>query len=126
MTNQEIVSTRSKASAVILGLSIVVFIFWLTSKKIDVYQLPWVGAIFELLWPPAIAGLLVLPLLSIFYWRKEHFRFNSVYLLALLILLGTIALTVFDVEELGEQHHKPVHLKTNTSKQLPWKNKLWS
>ena len=97
MKSEQTIFIRRKTSVTMLLLGVLVFIFWLTSRIINVYHFPFVGAIFELLWLPLIALTLVLPVLSFLSWRKEHFSVRSLNLYALLVVILTIFLTVFEV-----------------------------
>ena len=48
----------------ILYLSILVSIFWICSRFVNVYRFALVGAIFEILWLPMIVMLFFLPLIA--------------------------------------------------------------
>lgn len=48
----------------ILALSIVILIYWLLCKKIDVYKFTFLGVLSEILWLPMIAMLFLLPILN--------------------------------------------------------------
>ncbi len=80
-----------------LLLSLLIFCFWLMSRKINVYQFPLVGAIFELLWLPVIALTLAVPVLSFLSWRKEYFDMRSLNLYALIVVVLTIVMLIFKV-----------------------------
>lgn len=80
-----------------LLLSILVFTFWLTGREINIYRFPLVGAIFELLWLPAIALTLALPVMAFLTWRKEHFDIRSLNLYVLLVVVIAIVLLIFNV-----------------------------
>lgn len=85
---------NTRTSKIILLLSIGVFMFWLLSRAINVYDFPVAGAIFEILWLPLIALILALPIFSLIYWIQERFNLRSFYLYALLIAIITILLMV--------------------------------
>ncbi len=78
-------STNSKQSKLVLGLSILtlllVIIFW----SIDIYRYAFVGAVFELLWLFIIAAVFILPLIAIWGLFKNSFSLKSYYLLSILI-----------------------------------------
>ncbi|HMU11245.1 MAG TPA: hypothetical protein PKC54_14635 [Ferruginibacter sp.] len=76
-------------------LSISVFLFCLLGRLINVYRFAFVGAVFELLWLPAILLLLVLPILVFIYWMKERCSLRSIHLYSLLVLAATILLLLF-------------------------------
>jgi hypothetical protein len=79
----------------ILYLSILVSLFWLASRFINLYQFALVGAIFEILWLPMILMVFCLPLFSFYYLFKEKFSVNSNYLYAILIMIFTFLIILF-------------------------------
>ena len=79
----------------ILYLSILVSLFWLASRFINLYQFALVGAIFEILWLPMILMVFCLPLISFYYLFKEKFSVNSTYLYAILIMIFTFLIILF-------------------------------
>ncbi len=85
---------NSKRSKIVVCLSIVVLLFWLLSRIINVYRFAFVGAVFEILWLPMLALLFIIPILSwVFFW-KERFNRKSFYLYALLISIAAIIIVV--------------------------------
>ena len=77
----------------ILIVSGLTWSFWIVGRTINVYQSKVVGAMYELLWLPAILGFFSLPILSFYFWRKEKFKIASKFfylfmwtLLSILIL----------------------------------------
>lgn len=89
------VMQRSKASIIVFILSIVVLVFWLIAKSIDIYRYAVVGAIFEILWFLMLGLFFVLPILSFFLWRQEKFKLRSLYPYAILINVLSILLMIF-------------------------------
>jgi cytochrome bd-type quinol oxidase subunit 2 len=85
----------SKTSKITLLLGILVAIFWITAKNSDVYDNALKGAIFEILWLPMLAALLILPLISLILWRKEKFSARSLYLYTFLIVGAAAMIAVF-------------------------------
>ena len=79
----------------VLFLSILVSLFWLASRFINIYQFALVGAIFEILWLPMILMVFCLPLISLNYLFKEKFNANSTYLYAILIMSFTFSIFLF-------------------------------
>ena len=79
----------------VLFLSILVSLFWLASRFINIYQFALVGAIFEILWLPMILMVFGLPLISLYYLFKEKFNANSTYLYAILIMSFTFSIFLF-------------------------------
>lgn len=76
-------------------LSIAVFLFCLLSRSFNVYRFALTGAVFELLWLPAMLLLLVLPVFVFIYWMKDKFSLRSIHLYSLLVLAATILLILF-------------------------------
>ena len=79
----------------VLFLSILVSLFWLASRFINLYQFALVGAIFEILWLPMILMVFCLPVISFYYLFKEKFNVNSTYLYAILIMSFTFLIFLF-------------------------------
>lgn len=90
MTDQQTAIKNNKSSKLYFLLSLIVFIFWLLSRVINVYQFALVGAIFEILWLPVILLTFVLPVLSLISWSKEKFILRSLHLLTLFIIVITL------------------------------------
>jgi hypothetical protein len=80
------VSFTSKKSKAVFILSIIVSVFWVMGQSFNVYYFAVVGAIFEILWLPMIALLIILPIVSLLYLVKEKFNLKSLYLHSFLIL----------------------------------------
>jgi hypothetical protein len=80
------VSCTSKKSKVVFILSIIVSVFWVMGQSFNVYYFAVVGAIFEILWLPMIALLIILPIVSLIYLVKEKFNLKSLFLYSFLIL----------------------------------------
>ncbi len=94
--SQEINSFKNtRISKTFFLLSVLVFVIWLAGQIINVYRFAVVGAIFEILWLPMFAILLVLPIMSFIFWVKEKFNLRSFYLFTILIVITTILLMVF-------------------------------
>lgn len=96
MTDQLAGIKKNRTSKLYLILSMVVFIFWLLSRVINVYHFAFVGAIFEILWFPVILLMLILPVLTLISWRNEKFNLCSLHLFALIIIaITTIMIFLF-------------------------------
>jgi hypothetical protein len=80
--------TSKKPKAVFI-LSILASVFWYIGQTVNVYYFAVVGVIFEILWLPMIALLIVLPIFSLIYLVKEKFNLKSLYLYSFLILMFT-------------------------------------
>ncbi len=59
---------------IIFMLNLINFLFWITANSINVYKYAVVGAIFEMMWLFMVAGMFVLPVLSVIFWRKKKFQ----------------------------------------------------
>ncbi len=81
---------NSKKPRLVLILSVITAVFWYIGQSFNVYYFAVVGAVFEILWLPMIASLIILPILSLFYLIKEKFNLTSLYLYSFLILIATI------------------------------------
>lgn len=84
-----------RLSKILFILLISVFLFWFFAKGTNVYAYAIVGAIFELLWMPAIAITFSIPCVSAYFWIKEKCRFSSVYLSIMLLSLIVILWVVY-------------------------------
>jgi len=80
----------AKRDIVILGLTIIVSLYWLLSQLINVYQVGWLDAVYELLWVFMLIGLVALPVLSFIYWIKTKFSFRSLYFYSFILSVGTV------------------------------------
>jgi predicted neutral ceramidase superfamily lipid hydrolase len=85
------VSTSGK---IVLVSAILVSLFWWLTKTVDIYKNAIVGAIFEILWLPMLALLFILPVISLFFWRKDKFSVQSLFLYSMLIGLTTAIWTI--------------------------------
>ena len=74
----------------LLFFNCLTLLFWLFSQTINVYKSKVVGAIFEILWLPAILSLFSLPLFSFYFWHKDKFKISSKYLYLLIWTLMSI------------------------------------
>ncbi len=84
-----ITGNKSNKPQIVFGLSILTAIYWCLGQLIDVYDLAVVGAIFEILWLPMLAMLVILPIICVINLVKEKFKVNSLYLYSFLIILST-------------------------------------
>lgn len=73
-------------------LSLLSVIYWLVANSINVYQYAFVGALFELTSILMLIVLLVVPILSLYYWYKEKFNLKSIYFYAMVISTVTLVL----------------------------------
>lgn len=87
--------TSQAIGKVVLALSVFVLLFVVVSRLINVYQISFVGAIFEILWLPVILLLFILPVLSIIYWIQENFNPKSIYLFSIVLGIAAVVLMVY-------------------------------
>lgn len=87
--------TSEAIGKVLLALSVFVLFFVGLSRLLNVYQISFVGAIFEILWLPVILLLFILPVLSIIYWIQEKFNPKSIYLYSIVLGIAAIVLMVY-------------------------------
>jgi len=95
MIESSIVLQNSRTAKIILIFTIANALFWGLGKSINVYSLPVVGAIFEILWLPALIGLFILPILAIIFWFKDKFIFKSLNIYSIVIAVITVIVTIF-------------------------------
>lgn len=83
---------NSKNGKLIFIISFVVFAFYFFVYIVatDVYRYAVVGAIYELLWLPMLASLLVVPIVSvtIFFKRERHAKLYAA--LSILLIVSSI------------------------------------
>ena len=87
--------TNQAIGKVVLALSIFVLVFVGLSRLLNVYQVAFLGAIFEILWLPVILLLFILPILSIIYWIQEKFNPKSIYLYSIVLGIAAVILMVY-------------------------------
>ncbi|MBL0183819.1 MAG: hypothetical protein IPP96_16650 [Chitinophagaceae bacterium] len=85
----------SNYGRIFLVLSLAVLLFWVLSQVVDVYHFAFVGAVFEILWLPMLAALVILPVLSFIFWRNEKYNTRSLYFFSMLIVIATVLLMTF-------------------------------
>ncbi len=67
----------------LLALSISMLLYWLLCKSTDVYKYTILGVLYEILWFPMVAMLLVLPILNGYFIIKNQNRVIHYFILAL-------------------------------------------
>lgn len=82
-------SNNSAIPRFLLFASIFTAAFWVFANLIDIYRVQLVGVVFEMLWLPMLAGLFVLPVISVYFLLKEKFSFRSFPFYSLIILIST-------------------------------------
>ena len=86
---------HSRTSKIVFILSIAVAGYWCLGQLINVYRFALLGAIFEMLWLPALAMLVGLPIISLIVVVKEKFTVQSLNIYSMLITISTILFLVF-------------------------------
>jgi hypothetical protein len=80
-----------KAAKITLVGSFVVFAFYLVGALLaDVYRYPIVGAIYELLWLPMLASLLVIPVISVLVFIRNKDKARVYAVLSVLFIITSI------------------------------------
>lgn len=93
--DKNIPANSRKRGILMFVSSILVALFWFFANTINVYEYKVIGAIFEILWLPMMAMLAVVPLLCIFFWRKEQWHFRTLYPICLTLHLLLVLFLVF-------------------------------
>ncbi len=80
---------------ILLLTSIITFLIWVVGQNSDVYRYALVGVIFEILWLPMLAIILVIPLVSFYNWYKDKFKTTSRFLYLLLWSIFSVGIIYF-------------------------------
>ena len=86
---------NSKISKVVFILSILSSGFWCLGQVMNVYRFTLVGALYEILWLPALGVLCLLPIFSLLFLVKEKGSIKSFYIYSIIISVATILSMVF-------------------------------
>ena len=84
--------SNKKLEIPILYISLITLGFVIIFSVFNAYHVAIIGAIYEILWLPAVLSAIILPVLSFFFWMKSGFQLKSKYLFALLISLGSVCI----------------------------------
>lgn len=87
---------KSKRGITMLAITIFVVVFWSLASIINVYDNKAVGAVFETLWLPMMAMLVIVPLLCVVFWRNEQWHFRTLYPICLVLHLIMVLFLVFE------------------------------
>jgi hypothetical protein len=87
--------TKARTGKIVFILSVLVCLFWFLGQGINVYHFPIVSAVFEILWFPAVALTIGLPILSFIFWSKEKFTIRSLYPYSILIVVAAVLIMIF-------------------------------
>lgn len=82
---------RSRSLLILIG-HVLLLLFFVIVRFTDVYRYKVTGAVYEILWLPALASLFMLPVLCILQWKKEKFALRSLNVISLLMVLIMLAL----------------------------------
>ena len=88
------VAFKFKKSLLLFIVSIIVSLYWFLGQVINVYSYAWLGALFEILSLPMLAGLFILPVFSFVLLMKNNFSPRSLYLYSFIISLVSMLLIV--------------------------------
>ncbi len=96
--NDHSLPSLTKKSVITFTIAIATSLYWFLAQVINVYQFPFIGAIYELLWIGMVIILFGLPVFSFVYWIKNKFSHRSLYLYSFIISTATILvlITQFD------------------------------
>lgn len=85
-----------KPAKIVLVVSIIVFTFYLVGYTLlaDVYRYPIVGTIYELLWLPMLASLLVIPIISVLVFIRNNDKSRIYTVLSVLFIITSIIIMV--------------------------------
>jgi len=77
---------HSRLSLLVFTLSVLVFLYILAGRFLSVYQYKFTGAVFEILWLPAILLAFACPVVSLIFWIRTKFDLRSLFFYSLLIV----------------------------------------
>lgn len=78
---------NSRESKMVFFLSILTSVYWCVGKLLDTNTFAFAGAVFEFLWLPMLAALIILPILSFIHLIKAKFNTRSLYLYSILVII---------------------------------------
>jgi hypothetical protein len=90
MRGNRVVNEESKIGYIILLINIVFLVAWLVENNTNVYKVPLVGAIYELIWLPLLLCLFTIPVITFILWRKHGFKLRSKFFF--LMILSVISI----------------------------------
>ncbi|WP_121666061.1 hypothetical protein [Mesonia aquimarina] len=76
-------------------VSVILLLYWLVTKTINIYDYVVLGAIYELTSLIAVAATFLLPIFSLVIWGKSKFSKGLKYFLPIFISIGTIFVMIF-------------------------------
>lgn len=84
-----------KIARIILILSLAIAIYWIIGTTVNVYHFAITGAIYEILWLPAMVMIFALPITALIFWIKEKFSLKSLHIYSILITVATLLFAIF-------------------------------
>lgn len=94
MMSSSAISPRQRTSRILFLLITGAALFAFLFISVDVYGFAPLGAIFELLWLPILAALVVVPVIALKFWFDERFKLFSFNLYTILIAAAAILFIV--------------------------------
>lgn len=76
---------------ILFSITLFVCLYWFLVQNINVYEYAITGVVYELFWLPILGVTVGLPIVSLMFWIKTKFKFNSLFLYTFLLstsLLG--------------------------------------
>jgi len=86
---------NSGINRVLFILSIITIPYWLTAKSLNVYNIAFIGAVFELLWLPMIISVFIGPVFSIILFVRDKYNPGSLALYATVLQLVALYILIF-------------------------------
>jgi amino acid permease len=85
---------KRRIAKVLLLTNFIVFILWLISQNIDVYEYAAIGAICEMLWLPVWGCFFLVPLISMYNWHQDGYKKKSRFLFVLLVSVFMLVMAI--------------------------------
>lgn len=79
-----------KTAKILLIIQLCTILYWVLAKTAYVYKFAVTGAIFELLWLPAIAITFSIPFIAAYFWIRTKCKLDSAYLSIILLSIAFI------------------------------------
>ncbi|RKS21993.1 hypothetical protein CLV94_2630 [Flavobacterium endophyticum] len=82
--------SRLRMATVLLVILLLLFLYWFIGTQVNVYDRASVGAVFEILWFPAVVLTFFLPIFSAFQWYRDNWNIKSIFLLIVLLSIALL------------------------------------
>lgn len=79
-----------KQAKILLIFQLSIILYWILAKTTNVYKYAVTGAIYELLWLPAIAITFSIPFIAAYFWIRTKCKLDSAYLSIILLSIAFI------------------------------------